>query len=47
MKEIIHTLSLDQPAIYQIKVPGQLDKSWSEWAGGMTITLESEGEGTG
>ena len=45
MKEIIHMLSLDQPATYQIKVPGHLDKSWSEWAGAMTITLESEGEG--
>ena len=45
MKEIMHTLRLDQPATYQIKVPGHLDKSWSEWAGGMTITLESEGDG--
>jgi hypothetical protein len=40
-----HMLTLDRPATYQIKVPGQLDKSWSDWAGGMTITVESEGEG--
>jgi hypothetical protein len=26
-------------------VPGELDKSWSDWAGGMTITIESEGDG--
>jgi hypothetical protein len=44
MKEIKQKLTLDQPATYQIKVPGQLDESWSDWAGGMTITIESEGE---
>jgi hypothetical protein len=37
--------SLDRPATYQIKVPGELGESWSEWAGGMTITVESEGDG--
>ena len=45
MKEVIQKLSLDRPATYQIKVPGELDESWSDWAGGMTITVESEGEG--
>ncbi len=24
-------LTLDRPLTYQIKVPGQLDESWSEW----------------
>jgi len=38
-------LSLDRPATYQIKVPGHLDESWSDWIGGMAITVESEGEG--
>ena len=38
-------LSLDRPATYQIKVLGELDESWSDWAGGMTITVENEGEG--
>jgi len=38
-------LTLDRPAIYQIKVPGHLDESWSDWAGGMTITIECEGDG--
>jgi hypothetical protein len=42
MKEVEQKLTLDQPATYQIKVPGHLDQSWSEWAGGMTITVENE-----
>ena len=45
MKKTKQKLTLDQPATYQIKVPGHLDESWSDWAGGMTITVESEGEG--
>jgi hypothetical protein len=45
MKEVKKKLSLDRPATYHIKVPGELDASWSDWAGGMTITVESEGEG--
>ena len=45
MKEIKQKLTLDQPATYQIKVPGHLDESWSDWAGGMTITVESEDDG--
>jgi hypothetical protein len=38
-------LSLDRPAGYQIRVAGHLDESWSDWAGGMTITVEREGDG--
>jgi hypothetical protein len=45
MKEVKQKLTLDQPATYQIKVPCHLDESWSEWAGGMTLTVESEGDG--
>ena len=45
MKNIKQNLTLAQPATYQIKVPGHLDESWSEWAGGMTITLGSEDDG--
>jgi len=37
--------SLDRPAVYQVKVPGHLDESWSDWAGGMKIEVESEGDG--
>jgi hypothetical protein len=45
MKKARHRLTLDRPATYEIQVPGHLDESWSDWAGGMTITIESEGEG--
>ena len=38
-------LTLDRPATYQIKVPGQLDESWSDWAGGMTVIVESDDDG--
>ena len=38
-------LSLDQPATYQIKVPGELGADWSKWAGGMRIAVEREGDG--
>jgi hypothetical protein len=38
-------ITLDRPATYQIKVPGELDETWSDWIGGMTITVEREGEG--
>jgi len=41
MKEIKRRLSLDRPATYQIKVPGHLDESWTEWDGSMTVTIES------
>jgi hypothetical protein len=44
-KKTERKLSLDQPATYQIKVPGKLGECWSDWAGGMTITVESEGDG--
>jgi len=39
-------LSLDRPATYQIKIPGHIGKSWSDWVGGMTITAETEVDGT-
>ena len=38
-------LTLDRPATYQIKVPGEIGESWSDWVEGMTITVESEGDG--
>ena len=45
MEEAEKRLSLDRPATYQIRVPGHLDESWSDWAGEMTITVESESDG--
>ena len=45
MKKTKHKLTLDRPATYQIKVPGHLDKSWSDWNGGMTVTVERYDDG--
>jgi hypothetical protein len=36
-------LTLDRPVTYQIKVPGVLDESWSDWAR-MTVAIESDGD---
>jgi NAD(P)-dependent dehydrogenase (short-subunit alcohol dehydrogenase family) len=38
-------LTLARPATYQISVPGQTGESWADWAGGMTIAVDSEGDG--
>jgi hypothetical protein len=45
MNEIKQRLTLDRQAVYEIKVPGELDESWTDWDGKMTVTVESEGEG--
>ncbi len=45
MKKNIKMLSLYQPATYQIKVPGHLGESWSDWAENMKITLENYDDG--
>jgi hypothetical protein len=33
-----------RPMIYQIRIKGHLDPRWSEWFGGLTITLEDNGD---
>jgi hypothetical protein len=38
-------LTLDQPAIYEIKVPGILDEKWLDWNGEMTVKVENERTG--
>ncbi|MGD8404096.1 MAG: hypothetical protein PVJ21_10570 [Anaerolineales bacterium] len=38
-------LTLDRPVTYQIKVPGELAKSWSEWIGNLTIAVERDDDG--
>jgi len=30
--------------IYQIRIKGHLDGQWTDWFGGLTITLEDNGE---
>ena len=37
--------TLDRPAIYEIKVPGELDERWTDWDGKMALTVERTGEG--
>ena len=46
MKNVKQMLTLDRPMIYQIKVPGQLNEHWSEWNGTMTISVDSQSDGT-
>ena len=35
---------LDQPMVYQIRIKGHLGPQWTDWFGGLTITLEDNGE---
>ena len=44
-KKTQHKLTLDRPEIYQIKVPGHLDESWSDWGTGLTISVGSDDGG--
>lgn len=45
MKRAKPELTLSESARYQIKVPGHVDETWSDWVEGMTITVEGEEEG--
>jgi len=45
MKQVRQKLTLDRPATYQIKVPGLLDESWSDWDRKITITIDSDADG--
>ena len=38
-------LTLDRPATYEIRIPGQIGESWSPWIGELTITVQEEEEG--
>ena len=35
---------LDEPMVYQIRIKGQLGPQWTDWFGGLTITLEDDGD---
>jgi len=41
MNNIKHRLTLDRPAIYEIKVPGALDQGWLGWDEDLFIRVES------
>jgi hypothetical protein len=34
----------DEPGLYEIRVKGHLDKRWTNWFGGLTITLADNGD---
>src|SRR6476469_6708298 len=38
------TADTSQPTIYQIRVQGHLGFQWMDWFGGLTLTLEDNGE---
>jgi hypothetical protein len=40
MAEVI---GANQPIVYQIRLEGQLGPQWTDWFGGLTITLEEDG----
>ena len=33
-----------QPVVYQIRLKGHLSSQWTDWFGGLTITLEEDGD---
>jgi hypothetical protein len=33
-----------QPVIYQIRIKGHLGSQWTDWFGGLTITLQEDGD---
>jgi hypothetical protein len=35
---------LDEPTVYQIRIKGHLVHQWSDWFGGLTITLDENGD---
>ncbi len=37
------TEDFDEPGLYEIRIKGQLDGQWAAWFGGLTITLEDNG----
>jgi hypothetical protein len=34
----------DQPVIYQIRIKGHLGTEWTDWFGGLTVTLDENGD---
>src|SRR5512144_2918376 len=34
----------NQPVVYQIRIRGHLDQQWTDWFGGLTVTLEDNGD---
>jgi hypothetical protein len=45
MEDVQQKPNLDGPGTYRISVPGRLDERLSEWAEGMTVSVEQQGAG--
>src|SRR2546427_10270777 len=43
-KEITSACDPGQPLVYQIRIKGHLGRQWTDWFGGLTITLEDNGD---
>jgi hypothetical protein len=41
--ELIPESHTGQPMLYQIRIKGHLGLQWTDWFGGLTITLEEDG----
>jgi hypothetical protein len=37
-------LLAEEPMVYQIRIKGHLGHQWTDWFGGLTITLEDNGD---
>ena len=42
--EINSEIDASQPLVYQIRIKGHLGREWTDWFGGLAITLEDNGE---
>ena len=34
----------DEPKVYQFRIKGHLGRQWTDWFGGLTVTLEDDGD---
>ncbi len=39
-----HDSNANEPMVYQIRIKGLLDRRWTDWFGGLTITPEENGD---
>ena len=42
--ELMPEIDPGEPTVYQIRVKGHLGRQWTDWFGGLTITLETNGD---
>ncbi len=42
--ELAHTTDPCQPTVYEIRLAGHLCGQWTDWFGGLTITLGEDGD---